>query len=309
MPAEKTGARVTRLLAMMSYLADRDAVPITQLARQFDVSKAQVMKDINLLWVTGLPGYYPDDLVDFSFDEDDDSLVSLREGQGLSRRVPFAPREALALSVALEWLAALGGDAATQATIDSVRAKLRGLVPAEVVETAAIDPERRAVLTSAIDAGAPLRIRYVSATDRVSTRVISPESLTTDGATWYVEAFCHSAGERRTFRVDRMLEVTPGDTAGEGEPPAASDEVVSAVVVLAPQARWIAEEIPDAVVSELPDGALELRLDTAREAWLVRTLLGLGEHVRAVAPAALRESLRARASEALTLYATGYDGP
>lgn len=89
MPTESTLDRITRMLAMMGYLADHDRVPVGELAEHFGVTESQVLKDIDLLWVTGTPGYYPDDLVDFSVDDWEESLISLRDARGLGRRVPW----------------------------------------------------------------------------------------------------------------------------------------------------------------------------------------------------------------------------
>lgn len=69
---EATGERLTRLLAMVTYLADRDGASAADLAAHFGVSEAQVMRDVDTLWVSGTPGYQPDDLLDFASDHYDE---------------------------------------------------------------------------------------------------------------------------------------------------------------------------------------------------------------------------------------------
>ncbi|HZK05209.1 MAG TPA: WYL domain-containing protein [Actinomycetaceae bacterium] len=316
MPAEPTGDRVTRMLAMMSYLAGRDEVPITELADHFGVSAAQVMTDLNLLWVTGLPGYYPDDLIDFSFD-DAETTVSLREGQGLSRRLPFAPREALALAAAVEWLRALGtAEGVTAEALDSVSQKLRGFTPADVVVTAPVDLGLRETVLQVAEEQGALRIRYVSAVDHVTERVVVPDTLTTDGRHWYLEAWCTRARDRRTFRMDRILAAERSELPeGVFEERAAAlvDERAGAeehsapetvILLLRTEARWLAEEIPGAKLREVakPEPLLEVRIELEGWEWLVRRLLGLGDAVVAVSPRELRDELRLRAVAALEAY-------
>lgn len=339
MPPESARTRVTRLLGMMSYLADRGEVPITELASHFAVSDAQVMKDLDLLWVTGLPGYYPNDLIDFAFDEEETS-VALREAQGLSRPVPFAPREALAMAAAVEWLRVSGaaeGGAAT--ALESVREKLRGLVPAELAGAAPVGEELRRTLLDAASAGSGIRLRYVSAEDETTERTIFPEALRTDGAHWYLDAWCTRAGAPRSFRMDRILAlegaphatdpragnplqpVPGGDAAAGSEDAAGGDDgaaasgadgtvagapaepaLVTVRLELHPRARWLAEEVPGARITDESAESLTMEVELARWDWLVRLLLGLGEAVQAVSPQELAAEIRFRAAAALVAY-------
>ncbi|MDO5496097.1 MAG: WYL domain-containing protein, partial [bacterium] len=312
MPPETSGARVVRLLAMMSYLTDRGEVQIAEIAAHFGVREAQVMKDLSLLWVTGLPGYFPDDLIEFDFDEDETS-VELLDGRGLSRPVPFAPREALALAAAVEWLRASGTATGSAAeAIESVAGKLRGLVPADLAGGAGapLDAAVRERVLRAASSGEGLTIRYVSAQDEVTERVVVPAAVTTDGAHWYLDAWCTRARAQRTFRMDRILSI-------EDAPPAvptsgSDDEGVGSVpvetrvrLVLHPRARWLAEDIPGAEIASEDGASLVVELELGRWDWLVRVLLGLGDAVRAVSPPELAAELRARAAAALAAYGEG----
>lgn len=308
MPAEHTADRLTRLLAMMTYLAQHDRVPVPDLATHFGVSESQVLRDIDLLWVSGTPGYYHDDLIDFSVDDWEEDLISLRAGQGLDRQVPLAPREALALSAAVEWLRGSGvATPGTEEVLLSVQAKLRGFSPAEVTVPEDGHARARTAVLAAIESSGWLEIDYVSAEDRRTTRVIRPLAMFTDGAAWYLDAWCALSRARRTFRVDRILRLEPAAEPADlvaAEPVEAPATEV--VLVLDPSARWLAEDLPDAAVRDVvADGArcLEIRLTLTRTDWLVRQLLALGPQVRAVAPEGLRADLLQRATAALAAYA------
>lgn len=305
MAVEQTADRLTRLLAMMNYLAQHDRVPVAELAAHFGVPESQVLTDVDLLWVSGTPGYFHDDLIDFSVDDYEEALISLRAGRGLDRPVPLAPREALALVAAVEWLRASGTATGRMAEVlASVQAKLRGFVPAEVAPPPDGGADARAAISAAIESGSWLDVDYVSAEDRRTARVIRPVALYTDGAAWYLEAFCHLAGAQRTFRVDRFLRIGPA-AGPPGSTDVAPQEVAATDVVLLLDraARWLAEDIPDAVIRDVRGSDLiEVRVTLTRTDWLVRQLLPLGDQVRGVAPAALREELLARARAALEAY-------
>ena len=300
MPTESTLDRITRMLAMMGYLADHDRVPVGELAEHFGVTESQVLKDIDLLWVTGTPGYYPDDLVDFSVDDWEESLISLRDARGLGRRVPLAPRDALALAAAVEWLRGLA-EPDVRPVLASVARKLHATADLEVPD--GVDHAVRSRLLEAVTGHTAVEIEYVSAEDRRTTRVIEPRGLYTDGAAWYVEAWCHHAREERTFRLDRILGIRPATAPATADRPPAERETgpTDVVLLLDPEARWLAEEIPGTNMREVGD-SLEVRLTVTRTDWLVRRLLPLGRAVRDVEPASLRSDLAGRARAALDAY-------
>ncbi len=303
MPIESTIDRVTRMLAMMGYLSVRDRVPVAELAENFSVTESQVLEDVDLLWVTGTPGYYPDDLIDFSVDDWEESLISLRDARGLGRPVPLAPREALALAAAVEWLRGVAGPD-IQPVLASVARKLQAITPTDVEAPDGVDPVTRSRLVAAVEARAAVEIDYVSAEDHRTTRVIEPRGLYTDGVAWYVEGWCHLVGDERTFRLDRILAIRPADAPAARPVPdrgASGRDPVDVVLVLDRRARWLAEEIPGTSVREVGD-VLEVRLTVSRTDWLVRRLLALGPAMRAVGPPEVRHALAGRARAALEAY-------
>ena len=55
----------------MPYLpAGPDGVRLAEAARDFGVTEAQLRSDLDLLWMCGLPGYGPGDLIDLAFEGD-----------------------------------------------------------------------------------------------------------------------------------------------------------------------------------------------------------------------------------------------
>lgn len=293
---EKTVDHVTRLLSLLGYLADHHGVAISELAGHFGVSEAQILKDIDLLWVTGTPGYYPEDLIDFTWSESD-SHVSLREARGFDKKVRLAPREALALAVAVQWMRELGvGIHAT--ALESLSGKLTGLIPAVVETTAA--PAVLRELAKAIETGSGVLITYVSAEDETTERTVFPRLITTDGAAWYVEGWCTLAGAERTFRLDRIVELHPADpttlpVVRDRQPTSDSRHVA---FVVDHSARYVAEDLPGAQISVDPDG-IRVHIDVSRTDWLVR--LALGGVVRSI-DADLAGEVRKRSADALHAY-------
>lgn len=79
------GRQVARLLAMVPYLQARPGVPIAEVAEAFGDAR-QVLADLNVLWMCGLPGGLPDDLIEIDMDAvEGEGIVHLGNANYLSR--------------------------------------------------------------------------------------------------------------------------------------------------------------------------------------------------------------------------------
>ena len=112
MTAEGVADRLPRLLTLVPWLLARPGVPIAEAAAEFGITEAQLRRDLELLWMCGLPGYGPGDLVDLSFEGD---TVTVVYDAGLSRPLRLSGPEAATLAVALRALADAPGVADTDA--------------------------------------------------------------------------------------------------------------------------------------------------------------------------------------------------
>jgi len=102
-----TTDRMTRLLALIPYLTARPGgVRVQEAARDFGVTERQLRSDLELLWMCGLPGHGPGDLIDLSFEGD---RVHVTFTAGMVRPLRLTTDEAVALVVALKTLLDLPG--------------------------------------------------------------------------------------------------------------------------------------------------------------------------------------------------------
>ena len=288
MIAESATERLARVLALVPYISRRPGVAIADLATEFGVTGQQISKDLDLLMVCGLPGYYPDDLIDVVLAEDS-GTVSIAFDAGLERPVRLTHDEAVALTVALRALAGLPGLVDAD-SVYSALAKLEQIGAGDstgVLVEAALPAAALGVVREALEQGRQLWMRYYTASrDAVSERVVDPlRLLVTDGQT-YLEAYCHEASGIRHFRVDRIEEVRVLDEPAQ-QPLLEIDDVPermfhpdpavpSVTVSLAPELRWFAEYYQ---AEELPGGAggrVRYRMRPSSDEWLVRQVLSLG---------------------------------
>ncbi|PPK71039.1 WYL domain-containing protein [Actinokineospora auranticolor] len=308
--------RLPRLLALVPYLLAHPGVRIDDAADDFGVPAKQLRKDLELLWMCGLPGYGPGDLIDISFDED---TVTVAFDAGLRKPLRLTGAEATALLVALRALL----DAPGVADADAIRravakieaaagqARPGGVAVGLGVREGESAARVRGVAQSALQSRKALRITYYTVSkDEVTDRVVDPMRVLIVQGRAYLEAWCRRAEAVRLFRLDRVDEVEVLDEPAAPPPYArpidttdglfqATPDQRSAVLVLHPDARWVAEYYPVEDVEELPGGRLRVRMRYSDTSWIVRLLLGMGGDVRVDEPAELAATLREQAAAAV----------
>ncbi|MDT7574859.1 MAG: proteasome accessory factor, partial [Pseudonocardiales bacterium] len=198
--------RLARLLSLVPYLLARPGIPVAEAAADFDISERQLRRDLELLWMCGLPGYGPGDLIDLSFAGD---TVTVTEDAGMRRPLRLTTAEATALLVALRTLADVPGVVDT-AAVQRATVKIERAVGDADTSGISVDLSREeetatATVQQALASGRALRIRYYTAgRDAVSQRTIDPMRLLFVGDRGYLEAWCRRAEGVRLFRLDRV---------------------------------------------------------------------------------------------------------
>ncbi|MCL2455826.1 MAG: WYL domain-containing protein [Micrococcales bacterium] len=312
--AERTADRVLRLLGMVAHLDAHGQADLDDLAERFRVSREQVLADVDTLWLTGTPGYQPDDLIDFDAFSLETGVVRLTQARGMTRPLRLGAREAVALIAAMRALTHDLGpalDDERRAVLTSALHKLTTAAGA-LAETAPVTvnlgveahSEVTAAVSRALTDRRRLRLRYVNAADRTSVREVDPVRMIVDDGTGYLLGWCLAADAERLFRLDRVLSADVLDT------PAVDREVTTDADRLDPdgrtvtlhlrsRARWIAETVPGASVRNHDDGSFEVDLLVMSPAWLEHLLLRAAEDVLDVSPPEVARQVAAKARAAL----------
>jgi proteasome accessory factor C len=314
--SKKAAARLRRLLLVVPYLVKHPGTPADELTRLFNVSKRDLLNDLNLLFVSGLPPYGPGDLIEV--DIDDDGRVWIDMADYFARPLRLSRSEALDLYLRGKELLAAPG-LAEAAALGSALGKLeRGLGQDTLGEVAgrveAAGPEDADGTLERLRAATAehqrLEIEYYSASrSETTTRRIDPEEVFTGLGNWYVVAWDHTANDERMFRADRVRAIRetrerfePRGLAGAGRPLyTRSGQDVQVRLLLHPAARWVAEYYEVADVAER-DGDLEVTLPTKQLAWVAKLVLRLGGEAAVIDPPELRDSVREAARQTLARY-------
>jgi proteasome accessory factor C len=313
--------QVARLLTLVPYLHSHGDVRLDEAAGALDVTPEQLLRDLRVLLMCGLPGGFPDDLIDVDLDAledpESDGVIRVSNVDYLSRPLRLSPTEASALIVALRALRASTSDD-TRPVVDRVLAKLEAAAAegavrqVDVADSVDASAPTRAELSEALQSGRQVRLRYhVPSRDEESERVVDPRGLVTANGFEYLDAWCHTAQAPRLFRLDRIHAVEPLDTPVEvSQPPRdvsdgdllSGEDTTSVVLRLEPAARWVPDYYPVQDVRQRRGGALEVTIRIADPRWLERLLLRLAPHASVMDPPELADSFRDVAREALRWY-------
>ncbi|HWC67915.1 MAG TPA: WYL domain-containing protein [Acidimicrobiales bacterium] len=303
---ESAGDRLARLLVLLPWLAERGEAPVAEAAARFGVSEHQLVADLELAAMCGLPPYV-DELIDVFID---DGVITVGVPRLFTRPLRLNAREGFSLLAAGRAAMALpGADPAGPLgrALDKLEAALGGrpVLAVDVPQPASLPAVR-----AAAEHGEQLSIAYWSAHRAERTeRVVEPLAVVADRGHWYLRARDVGAGDERWFRVDRIEEARP---TGARFPPSTSppptpdweEEFADQTLVtlrVHPDARWVAERYP--VVEVEQDGdRLRLSLPITSRRWLERLVLRLGPMAEVVDPPELADAGRDAAQRLLARY-------
>jgi proteasome accessory factor C len=321
------GMRLDRLLAVLSWLAQRGQVTLTELADRFGMTPEQLVSDLELAACCGLPPYTPDRLMEIIVGEE---LVEAQLGPELGRPRRLSAQEGFSLAAAARASAAARGvelDAGDP--LARALAKLEAaLGNSSLVGVELGEPDHLTTVREAVSSGSQLRIDYLSAwRDARTERVVDPVGLAAHGGYWYLDAWCHTAGGTRRFRVDRILAAEPTKERAEAHPDSptpdapetgGSNEIGSSTAPFVPgpeatlvrlaipaESAWAVEAVPVLDRSTLPDGRTVVTLGVVSTVWLERLLLQLGPEAEILEPAELRGLAKEAAMRVLARYEAG----
>jgi len=298
-----------RVLTVLELLQSHGRMTGAELARRLEVNIRTVRDYIQMLLDLGIPveakrGRY--------------GAYRLRPGYKLPPLI-FTQDESLALTLSL-LMAREQGLATTAPAFEGVLAKVMRVLPEatrahiQAVEQTVIFEDRSfhrtpsvlavTVLSSAIQTGRCVRLRYHSARSQVTERVFNPYGVVSHEGFWYTIGYCHLRQGQRLFRLDRIEHIEiMGETFSRPADFHALEAVQHALASV-PRA-WQVEvwlettleeaqrqtHLSSAYFAEEHHGVI-LRGDVEDLPWMARFLAGLGIPFIIHRPPELRTVLR-----------------
>lgn len=290
MSSTRTAHRLNRILGMLPWVIANPGATVAEVCERFGYDQRSLVADLNLVFVCGLPGYGPGDLM-VAYIHDDEVVVEMADY--FSAPLRLTPAEALGLIAS--GMALLSTGQAPPALDRAVEKLTRVLLP-DAPEVLAVDLSEPGMVGDLRDAaigGEVVRIVYTAiAGDRTTQRDIEPWAVFSTLGNWYVTGHCRLAGGERVFRVDRIRSLEP--TGERFQPPAEppsplvsyspGEDDVQAVIRLGDRARWVVDYYPvDIVEDEGEGGSVTVRFFAGDASVAARLLLRLGSDARLLA--------------------------
>lgn len=205
-PIQTPLSRTARLLDLVPYLATHQGVELLSLANDFGVTQSQMIADLTTLWMCGLPGYTPLELMDLSFES---GFVTINNAETLSSPRTLNDEESIALLLGLDLvIESLPKDRSDLKAIALELVKrfsLRTNVRAKLAAIPAVAGSTIATIESALSKKQYLEMVYHSLySDTISKRVVLPLEMRSEDGVEYLFGLCQSASATRMFRLDRI---------------------------------------------------------------------------------------------------------
>lgn len=329
--ARRSLGRLERILLLVPYCVAHPGVSIADLAKRFNAPEAEILEDLNLLFVCGLPDYTPADLIEVYVDEDQ---VFIKMADYFARPLRLTRTEAIPLYLKGQSLVQMVEDTSDARggvkELASLRAALdklaRALLPQEggvaeltkriKVQLESGEAKWLSKLREAVTENRRIDLEYYTySRDALTRRKVDPHLVFASMGHWYFSGYCHLAQDGRLFRLDRIksFELTdetfeaPADGAAAELPPPliyapGPDDVRVKLRVTSNIGEWLSEMLPVEESRDIRGGRKELVFRTSAYPWLEKLLLRFGTEVQVLEPKELADRMTEAAKRILKLY-------
>ena len=197
-------AKTARLLDLVPFITTHQGISVKDLANEFDVSTDELLDDLNTLWMCGLPGYTPLELIDLSFES---GYVSIRNAEILQKVRLLTKEELVVIAIGLDFLReSIDQDREDLlSALDSLQKRIKSLIGDIAQASPTVDSAHRAIILRALKERKDIEIEYHSLIrDEVASRRVTPIELGEDKGIEVLLAYCNKASGFRTFRLDNV---------------------------------------------------------------------------------------------------------
>lgn len=297
----EANARVIRLLDLVPFLRANPGLNLKEIANQFHMTVPDLVSDLDLLMVCGLPGYTPLELIDLSTDG---GYVTLREPQNLEYPRNFTESESLILRIALLALLEESPES-LQSEIQELIAKLEEQVSLHTSsENMAFVPDSirnwRRIGEEAVIKNHKVEISYRNDTkDEVSSRKISLIRQYEHEGEFHWDAWCHLVNARRTFNLRKIVSARILDEPSEVGELSGDSVPITVKIKMRTDSQFYRKH--HNLLKKTNDPEV-FELQVYQQEWLIREILAAGGGATVTTPVDLRSLVQLRAKEALALY-------
>jgi proteasome accessory factor C len=294
--------KAARLLDLVPYISTHQGVALSELASEFGVSESELLSDLNTLWMCGLPGYTPLELIDLEFES---GYVSIRNAEILQKVRLLTKDELVILLVGLDLL--VQSIEAKRVDLLSAITSLQVKIKTIIGDIATIEPivnsSYRATILNAIASRKNLQISYHSLIrDELTKREITPIELMVDHGYEVLQAYCHHVAAYRTFRLDSIADISLAGNQDSDTMAAREDEAFKMEITIKKRIRSTLERFRIPVPAETSESSSSFTAFSFSQDWLIRSAMSTLAATEVLSPISSRVELARKCRKTLDLY-------
>ena len=300
---DNAASRALRTMDLIPYILENPGISIGKLAKQFSVSEKQVESDLQLIFMCGLPGYTPYELIDLIFE---DGVVSIIDPQVLDKPRRFTKSELVVIILGLQLLSELSASDATRLgklqLLSKKIMKLGGSNSVVIAPSSSKSPYVE-VITRAITDKKSLTIQYQSLVkDEISVRSIIPHSLFLMNGNLYLSALDLKAKSDRTFKVELIKDCEIGNEISNQAVTQDSSALEVVLDVQRAYRNFIERNSSIITAVEEQKNSFRVHLKLNNLEWLKRSILSNSPGIKVISPPSLAQEVAELAASLLASY-------
>lgn len=200
--------KIERLLSIIILLLEKEIVSANTLAKQFEVTKRTIYRDIETLEFAGFPIIsYPGKYGGFGF-------IDTFKMHRFTFNTQEKQKIIEALNLQEQVLSFQKNDTIVKTKLQSIRTKEEVIVPMNFSSVTLHHPrieeqtnQKLEAIHTIIKNQYKMKITYITGQGEFSSRIICPLALKLENGSWYVEAFCELRKDIRLFKLTRIREI------------------------------------------------------------------------------------------------------
>jgi len=300
---DTAAARALRSMDLIPYVLENPGVSIAELSARFSVTQAQIESDLQLVFMCGLPGYTPYELIDVAFE---DGVVSIIDPQVLDKPRKFSSNEIVVIALGLKILIDINQTNTTALTklkqLSDKIAKLGSNKSILMTGDVSAFPFFE-IISKAISEQRVLDLQYHSLIkDQITQRLVLPEKLYFLNGSLYLSALDTDIDSDRVFKVDLIKECKIGERVAGKKVLESSTETIVILDVQKSNRNFI--ERNSSIITAMQENGdlIRVHLQVSNLEWIKLTVLSNAPGITVVSPEPLANAVKQSARDLLALY-------
>lgn len=300
---DTAAVRALRSMDLIPYVLENPGISIAELSAKFSVTQAQIESDLQLVFMCGLPGYTPYELIDVAFE---DGVVSVIDPQVLDKPRKFSSNEIVVIALGLKILIDINQTNSTALTklkqLSEKIAKLGSNKSILMAGDVSAFPFFE-IISKAISEQRVLDLQYHSLIkDQITQRLVLPEKLYFLNGSLYLSALDIDIDSDRVFKVDLIKECEMGEQVAAKKVLESSIET-TVILDVQKQNRNFIERNSSIITAMQENGdSTRVHLQVSNLEWIKLTVLSNAPGITVVSPELLATAVKQSARDLLALY-------